>query len=167
MIVLGRIVAPFGVGGWLRLHPYGDDPASWRRMRRCWLGKHAEGRDWAAHELVAIRPHGGGWIAKLGGVDDRSAAEAFAGQYLGAPREELPRPSADEHYWADLIGLAVVNEQGESLGKVDSLIETGANSVLVVRDGETERLVPYIASVIRQVDVTGERRILVDWGNDW
>ena len=84
----------------------------------------------------------------------------------GAPRDALPPPAQDEYYWADLIGLAVVNMQDQPLGRVKSLIETGANQVLVVADGERERLLPFVEQIVRTVDVPGGT-IRADWDCDW
>ncbi|NJD34039.1 MAG: ribosome maturation factor RimM [Betaproteobacteria bacterium] len=168
MIVLGRIVAPFGVHGWLRVHPFGDDPEAWRKMPQWWLSADADApaASWKAYGLEAVRLHGDGIVAKLAGIDDRDASETLGSCYFGAPREALPPPAQDEYYWADLIGLAVVNMQDQPLGRVKSLIETGANQVLVVADGERERLLPFVEHVVRKVDVPGGI-IRVDWGCDW
>lgn len=166
MVVLGRIVAPYGVQGWVKVHPFGDDPASWRSVRKWWLGPTAEGEDWSPRTLKSLRAHGKGLVAKFDGVDDRSAAEALEGFYIAIPREALPQPAADEYYWGDLIGLAVENTEGAALGTVESLVETGANAVLVVKDGDKEHLLPFIAQVVKNVD-TAERRIRVEWGTDW
>lgn len=105
-------------------------------------------------------------MAKLEGIDDRDAAGRLEGWYIAAPREAMPGTAKNEYYWADLIGLSVTNEQGESLGKVDSLIETGAHQVLVAKEGETERLLPFVETVVKSVDVAGGR-IRVEWGKDW
>jgi len=168
MIVLGRIVAPFGVNGWLRVHAFGDDPEAWRKMPQWWLSADvdAPAESWKAHGLEAVKLHGDGVVAKLAGIDDRDASEALGSCYFGAPREALPPPAQDEYYWADLIGLTVVNMQDRSLGRVKSLIETGANQVLVVVDGEHERLLPYVEHVVKTVDVAGGM-IRVDWDGDW
>ncbi len=170
MIVLGRVLAPYGVRGWLKIRPFGDDPAAWREMPQWWLGAEADGDHWQSFAPEGLRQHGAAWIAKLVGIDDRDAAEGLAGRFVGAPREELPGNDGDEYYWADLIGLDVVNEQGESLGSIDSLVETGAHQVLVVKDGNSgeviERLLPFVAQVVKGVDLTGGR-VVVAWGKDW
>jgi 16S rRNA processing protein RimM len=166
VIVLGRIVVPYGVRGWVKIHPFGDDPDSWRKMSRWWLGADPDGDVWQEMEVRGLRAHGAGWVAKLEGVDDRAAAEQLDGWYIGAPREAMPGTGRNEYYWADLVGLAVTNEQGESLGKVDSLIETGAHQVLVVKHGETERLLPFVETVVKGVDVPNGC-IRVEWGKDW
>ncbi len=170
MVVLGRIVAPYGVHGWVKVHPLGDDPEAWCSMREWWLGSDSEGKVWQPYSLEAFRRHGASWIAKLDGVSDRNGAESLDGQFVAAPREALPHVKSGEYYWTDLIGLAVMNEQGESLGKVDSLIETGAHQVLVVQDdgnGESrKRLLPFVSQVVKDVDIAAGL-IRVEWGLDW
>lgn len=168
MIVLGRIVAPYGIAGWVKIHPFGDDPLVWRKMPCWWLGKSPEATEWQPRQLKDLRVHGKGLVAKFDGVDDRTAAEQLDGLYFAAPRERLPENGADEYYWGDLIGLAVVNEAGEALGMVETLMESGANQVLVVRDeaGECERLLPFVAAVVKDVAVA-EGRIRVVWQKDW
>lgn len=166
MIVLGRIVAPYGVRGWLKVKPFGDDPDAWRDMPCWWLGTQADGDHWQAVQLEQLKPHGAGWVAKLAGIDDRSAAEALNGRFVAAPRDALPGTDEGEFYWADLIGLDVINEQGESLGRIDTLLETGANDVLVVKDGDTRRLLPFVMQVVREVDLAGGR-MRVAWERDW
>ena len=159
MIVLGRLVAPYGVKGWLRLHAFGDDPASWARMADWWLGQSAEGDQWQVFHPETVKQHSDGWVVKLLGIEDRGGAEALVGRYLAAPRAAMPRAADGEYYWADLVGLQVVNSAGVVLGQVKSLIETGANDVLVVQDGEAERLLPFVDAVVLKVDV--------EWGADW
>lgn len=170
MIVLGRLVAPYGVRGWFKLHPFADDPAAWCSLPQWWLVADPEqaksDADWRAFKLETVREHGKGLIAKLVGIDDRSAAEALDGCYVGVPREEMPATGTDEFYWDDLVGLEVQNSKGESLGRVSSMISAAANDVLVVQDGDTERLLPFVGSVVEQVDVaSGVIRVV--WERDW
>ena len=172
MIVLGRIVAPFGVQGWIKIHPFGDDPASWRKMTHWWLCRddNAPDAQWKQYTLSACRPHGKSLVAALEEVPDRNAAEAVDGLYIGAPREALPQPGEDEYYWGDLVGLEVFDEAGESLGTVSGLLSTGAHDVLQVQHGEgkdsAERLIPFVAAYVLDVDLT-TRRIRVSWQKDW
>jgi 16S rRNA processing protein RimM len=103
---------------------------------------------------------------------DRTAATQLKGLQVAIPRSQLPALSGsgkDGYYWADLIGLEVSNLQGEALGKVTGLLETGANDVLKVQspaEDKKEHLVPFIGSVIIRVDLQGGR-MTVDWGADW
>lgn len=171
MVVLGRFTAPYGVKGWLRLHPFGDDPDRWREIKHWWLGD--DDRDfsgWRAWPLQAMRPQGNGWVVKLTGVDDRGGAEELVGRYVGAPRGALPATEENEYYWADLVGLEVVNEKQETLGRVTELIESGAHAVMVVREGEGKeaqrRLLPFVGQVVKEVDVPAGV-VRVAWETDW
>lgn len=168
MIILGRIVAPFGVKGWVKVHAFGDDPLSWSKMPQWWLADQpdAPAESWQSIKLAGFREHGAGLIAGFEGVADRNAAEALQGRYIAAPREALPEPDADEFYWGDLVGLGVVNQAGEALGTVAAMMSTGAHDVLQIRDGDTERLIPFVAAYVLDVDLTN-RTIRVDWQKDW
>lgn len=169
MIVLGRIAAPFGIQGWVKVQLFGDDPAALVKMPRWWLAakEDADDASWQPRPLAGCKPHGKGVLAQFEGIEDRNAAERLVGLYAGAPREALPGTARQEFYWADLIGLAVVNTADERLGRVAGLVRTGAHEVLDVRDDDDrQRLLPFVATVIKDVDLDGGR-IRVDWGRDW
>lgn len=167
--MLGRISAPYGILGWVKVQLFGDDPQALSGMPRWWLAAEEDAPDamWQARALAGCKPHGKGLVVRLESVGDRNAALQLTGQYVGAPREALPKTGNDEYYWADLVGLEVVNESGEHLGRVAELVRAGAHEVLDVR-GETgtRRLMPFVAAVVKEVDTTGGR-IRVDWGADW
>lgn len=165
IVVLGRLADPYGIRGWIKVHPYGDDPLDWSEMPVWWLGK--EGGPWREVGLKGLKVHGDGLVALLEGVPDRTAAEALKGALVGAPRDALPSTGDDEFYWGDLIGLEVVNSGDESLGKVAGLLETGANDVLrVVAEDGAERLLPFVEAVVLAVEKEAGR-IRVEWGCDW
>lgn len=110
---------------------------------------------------------GGLLIAELECLPDRNASETAKGMLVGVPRAGLPPAAKDEYYWADLIGLAVINTHDQSLGQVSGLIETSANAVLRVVDGDgKERLLPFVAAIVLDVDLSA-RCIRVDWEADW
>jgi 16S rRNA processing protein RimM len=94
-------------------------------------------------------------------VDDRNAAELLRGCDVAVTREDLGEAPEGEFYWVDLVGHAVVNLGGESLGKVEELLRAGGADVLVVR-GDRERLIPFIADFVKGVD-RAAKRITVDW----
>ncbi len=168
MIVLGRIAAPYGVDGWLKVHAFGDDPLSWKAMRLWWLADAADAPPaaWREIKLAGARLHSDTLVVRFEGVDDRTAAEALRGKFIAAPREALPKTARDEYYWGDLIGLPVINVEGVALGAVVDLIESGANTVLEVRDeAGQERLLPFTAQVVKKVRLG--QGIEVDWGADW
>lgn len=135
-------------------------------MPNWWIAKDESG-PWREVGLKGLKAHGDGLVVALESVADRTAAEALKGWLVGAPREALPATDEDEFYWGDLIGLEVVNEAGERLGKVVGLIETGANDVLrVVDEHNAERLLPFVDAVVLSVEKDAGT-IRVAWGSDW
>ncbi len=159
---MGRISAPFGVKGWIRVRPDTAATPNLLAYRTWWVGREG---DWRECAVVEGRAQRRAVIAKLEGCDDREAAAALRGKSVAVPRAALPEIRNGEYYWADLIALKVVNEEARELGRVTGILQTGANDVLVVL-GERERLVPFIAGVIREVNL-GEGVIRVDWGSDY
>ena len=107
-----------------------------------------------------------GVVAKLKGCDDRTAAENLAKRDIGIPRDALEDAGEGEVFWFDLIGCDVVNTAGENFGKVETLLETGANDVLVVKRGTEEILIPYVDEVILKVD-SEAKLVTVDWTKDF
>jgi 16S rRNA processing protein RimM len=163
LVTMGRVDGPWGVKGWIKVRPYTETPESLCRFARWWLSR---GGEWKEYEVAEATARPDSVVARLAGCDDREAAAALTGNDIAVPREALPATAANEFYWADLIGLQVVNEQGESLGEVAGLIATGANDVLRVSQDGKERLLPFIPQVVRKVDLArGE--VQVDWGIDW
>lgn len=158
LLAMGRIVGVFGVEGWVKVESFTEPRENLGRYRPWHVVKGAVDHEAATPRL---RAHGKGLVAKLDGIDDRDAAAALIGAEIRIARACLPRPKPGEYYWADLEGLAVRTVDGVELGSVSHLIATGANDVLVVR-GDRERLVPYIADVVRRVD-PGAGLIEVDW----
>lgn len=159
---MGRVAAPFGIKGWVKVQPFSDDPgtlmdfASWR------IGRGAEHRQYS---VETVQDHGKAMVAKLEGIDDRDKAYALRGMEISVARSSLPPPADDEYYWSDLIGLTAINREGIELGKVESLMETGAHDLLVIR-GKREYLIPFAGQFVGKVDVAGGQ-IEVDWGEDY
>jgi len=159
---MGRFAAPFGVKGWVKVQPNTAATQNLLAYRTWWVGRKS---DWREITVAEAKVQGRAVVARLEGCDDRDAAAALRGLSVAVPRAALPRTLSGEHYWADLIGLAVVNGEGREFGRITGILRTGANDVLVV-EGERERLVPFIADVIREVDVPAGV-VRVEWGADY
>jgi 16S rRNA processing protein RimM len=161
-VVMGRIAAPFGIKGWVKVQPFTEDPGTLLDFESWRVGRDAQ----QTHYTVeAAQDHGKALVAKLVGIDDRDAAYALRGQEISVAKSALPPPQENEFYWSDLIGLKVVNRQGIELGTVDSLMESGTNDLLVVK-GTRDHLIPFIAAFVGTVDLAGGT-IEVDWGEDY
>lgn len=161
---MGRVVAPYGVKGWVRIEPYSAEPGSLKAYPAWWVGKNGDWRELKVAECVL--QHGASLVARLEGCVERDAALALKGSEIAVERAALPQNANNEFYWADLVGLNVVNMKGEELGVVAELFEHGAHPVMRIVAGVTERLLPFVEQVVRQVDMA-QGRIRVEWELDW
>lgn len=163
---MGRVSGAFGVKGWVKVQPFTATPESLAAYREWWI----EGSDgWRSITVEESQVHGGALAARFEDCTDRDAAARFAGREVAVPREAFPEAGSNEFYWADLIGVKVVNAAGDDLGTVSGVFETGANDVLVVEgagEGARERLIPFIDEVVLDVDLAA-RTMRVDWGLDF
>ncbi|MGQ9426345.1 ribosome maturation factor RimM [Gilvimarinus sp. F26214L] len=168
LIPVGRIGAVYGVRGWVRVQSFTAPPEKIFEYQPWWL-RTPEG--WQSMEVAASSIQGKRLVAQLSGVDDRERARAYAQVEIAVAADALPPLDEGEYYWHQLEGLRVISEYGgehHDLGRVERLMETGANDVLVVRgDGDSidkrERLVPYLPDhTVRKVDLARDE-ILVDW----
>lgn len=150
MITVGRIVAPHGVRGDLRILPDTDRPGIFKTLPRLYAGGKA-------YRLLSARPHKNVYIVKLEGVEDRNGAEALVGDLAEVPFGELPPREKGSYYYFQLIGLAVVDEEGRSVGTLKEILQTGANDVYVVKGPKEEICLPAIPSCILSVDLAAGR----------
>ena len=160
MVVVGRIRGPFGVKGEVRVEDYSRQKGDilhynpWvLRLEEAWVECRVTGR-----------LHQKGLVCQIEGYEDRDRARTLTDVDIAVTEKQLDPLEPGEYYWRQLQGLEVVNNSGEHLGKVDRLIETGANDVMVLT-GAQERLIPYVAG-ITQVDLTAGL-IKVDWEKDY
>lgn len=166
ILVVGRVNAVHGVQGWVKVYSFTDPMENIFDYQPWFLRQDGA---WVPMTLTGKRRQGKGLVVGVQGVEDRDQAQReLVGREIGIPRDQVPEPGEGEFYWRDLLGLRVKLEDGRDLGRVEKLLETGANDVLVVR-GDTdsidqrERLLPWNPDqVILQVSIaSGEIR--VDW----
>jgi len=161
---VGQVSGVFGVKGWVKVYSFTDPRENILQYSPWFLQKNNQLRE---IKLLVGRRQGSLVVAELDGVGDRDLAAELIGANILIRKQQLPKASDGEYYWADLIGLEVRNQEGCKLGKVDHLLETGANDVLVVVDGELERLIPFLQqSTILKIDLD-DGLIIVDWDPDF
>lgn len=164
MIVMGRVASAHGIKGWVKIQPYTEYLDSLLEYKTWWIG--SERGEWREVKVLECEAHHKTLVALLPNCPDRNASEKFKGLLIAVPRDKLPKQADDEYYWADLIGMSVVNESDEQLGVVANLLETGANQVLCVVAGDHEILIPFVATAIKKVDIQN-KVIRVDWLADY
>jgi 16S rRNA processing protein RimM len=163
LIAMARVVGPWGVKGWIKLIPHTAEIDMLARHPSWWLGRNGE---WREVRILDSEQKGRHLVAQIDGIVVPEEAVKFKGMDVALPRSVLPPSGENEFYKADLVGLDVVNEQGDALGTVAELYSNGAHDVLrIVADGR-ERLIPFVPAVVRQVDMAAGA-IRVEWGLDW
>ena len=164
-ILLGRVNGAFGVRGEVKLESWTEPREAIFRYQP-WILRDAQGNE---RELRGVRGKvsGKSLVATFPDVTDRDTVEAMRGTEIYVPRSALPPPSAGEYYWVDLEGMRVVTVEGVDFGTVSHIFATGANDVLVARDGERERLIPFVQpQYVTGVDFDAGV-VTVDWDPDF
>jgi len=173
LVLVGHVTGAYGIQGWIRIRPYSPDAEALLHARTWWLDKPGLRPELRDVDMLHARRQGEDVVAQLMGIADRNAAEALKGASVQIRRGHFPPLADGEFYWIDLIGLAVDNLQGESLGVVDGLMDSGAHPILRVLapvapgvDKQKEWLIPFVESFVTAVDLAAAR-ITVDWQSDY
>ncbi len=195
-VEVGRVVDAWGVKGGIKVQPFSSDPQALFCTKK-WFLRPAEAsagavaRPGAAAkaasavttagvpklarprflQVKSAREQGDIVVVTADDLADRNAAEALKGARVFVSRSAFPTPDDGEFYWVDLIGLDVRNPQGEALGRVIDLLDTGPQSVLRCEhegaDGKpAERLIPFVSAYILSVSLA-DKLIVADWGLDY
>ncbi len=162
-IELGKIVGVWGVKGWVKLHSYTRNRIDIADYSSWWLKSNAKAEP-IEYKVQQCREQGQGVVALFKEIEGRDQAVALNGFEILVRQSDLPKLPAGEYYWQQLIGLTVKNIEGLEMGIIDSIVETGANDVLVVTSnepGKEEVLIPY-TDVVHEVNLA-EGTMLVDW----
>lgn len=170
-IVAGKLTSVYGIKGWVKVHSYTDPAENIFNFSPWFLGGGESDSKVTPVVIDEYRIHGKGLVAHIKGVDDRDKAALLCQRMITVEMSDLPALPDGEFYWQQLTGLQVLSSyEGREpvlLGKVSSLIETGANDVLVVTACEgsidkRERLLPYVDAYVLKVDLAAGN-MLVDW----
>lgn len=165
-VPVGKLNGLFGVKGWVKIFSNTQPKENILTYSPWFLKRDGQ---WQEFELLAGKSHGKGVIAQLSGCIDRDTAAELIGSEIAIKREQLAKPAAGEYYWNDLIGLLVTNLEGIELGKIVSMLETGANDVMIIHGSKDEkgkkreRLIPFVTEeVVHEVNLE-QGLVTVDW----
>jgi 16S rRNA processing protein RimM len=164
LLHVGKISGVFGIKGWVKVFSFTGYREDILQYSPWQLKKNGVTKN---IEIVAGQLQNQLVVAQLKGIDDRNAAESLIGWEIFIEKSQLPPVKENEYYWSDLIGLEVENAEGVILGVIDSLLETGANDVIVVQGEERQHAIPFIQSqVVLEIDLAA-RKMRVDWDADF
>jgi len=165
-VPVGKISGVFGVKGWMKIFSFTEPRKNILSYSPIYMSQKGE---WIEMEVSGGRIQGKGVVMGLVNVTDPDQVLPLIGSELAIKKTQLKPTAKDEFYWSDLIGLTVINLNDEILGQVDSLLETGAHDVLLVKNKErkSEQLIPYVMDEIIQLIDLDKGIIQVDWELDY
>jgi 16S rRNA processing protein RimM len=154
---VGRVTAPFGIKGAVKVEPLTDFDDRFQTGAELWLEGYRHRVEWSKRSGAAL-------IVKLAGVGDRTRAELLRGRYLEVPAEAAHPLEEGAWYHHQLIGLQVRTESGRPLGELSLVLNRPANDVWVVQgEGGEEQLVPATRDAVRRVDLETGEVVVADW----
>ena len=154
-MAVGRVLRPHALSGELKVEIHTDYPERFVPGGQLYLGK-----EYAPYVIERVRFHQRAVLLKMVGIDDRNAAEMRRGEWVWVTMADAVPLQEGEIYLHDMLHLRVDTVDGECLGEVTEIIETGANLVYVVSGVHGEILLPDTPEVVQEIDVA-EGRMLV------
>ncbi len=151
-LLVGRILGPHGISEELKVKIYSGNSFNFCNDREIFL-QHKKNNDFMVFNIRQVRGSLKNIILSLKKFDDRDHASALTGMDIWMAKKDLQHPDKDEFYWYQLIGMTVMTCEGNTMGTLDHIIETGANDVYVVKQGENEYLIPALKDVVESIDL--------------
>lgn len=155
---IGKIVKPHGLGGCMKVILYLESNTILESLKEVYVG--LEKQETIPRKIKNIKINKKHFLLELEGVENVVAASELVGCEVLLPSEKLEKLSGDEYYWRDIIGLEVFTEDGEIIGRIESILPTGSNDVYVCTSKEKEILLPAIADVVRKIDIKNGRMVV-------
>lgn len=153
LLQVGVITTTHGVRGEVKVFPTTDDAARFKKLKQVILDT---GKEKIELEIAGVKFFKNLVILKFKGIDDINDVEKYRKKSLYVTRENAVKLKKDEYFIADLIGLKVTSDEGEDLGTISDVLQTGANDVYVIsKEGMDELLVPAIRDCVKNVDIKG------------
>lgn len=155
---IGQIVNTFGIKGFVKVNPFVDDISRYDDLKKVYIKRNKELKEMQVEE---VKYHKNMVLLKLKGIDRVEDAELLRNSYLEVDRENAIELQEGEYFIADLLGLNVFTEEGETLGKLEDIFNTGSNDIYVVKteDGK-QLLLPAISEIIKEINLE-ESKIVV------
>jgi 16S rRNA processing protein RimM len=151
LVLIGKIVGTHGLKGTSKIQPYAESLEIFKSGTAL-LVSSPDGSE-NRHEIDWIKPHSRGALLALKEITGCDQAKSLIGAELYIEKAELPKLEPGTYYWFDLIGVNVYTSDDRCIGSIDSIIETGANDVYIVKNADKEILIPALESVVRSIDI--------------
>ncbi len=156
LLLIGKVVKPHGIRGWLKIKSYSESTTTFSRAGKVYLLKAGRLEEW---ELTAVKPHKGHFLIELKGIEDRNKAEEYRNADVYIDKGVLKKEEG-EFFWYELIGIKVYLISGKYLGTIKHIFRTGSNDVYVVEEKEREYLIPAIEDVVKEIDLDSGKMLI-------
>ena len=155
---IGQIVNTFGIKGVVKVNYFTDDPLEFEKLKTILVEKNKKLLEF---EIEEAKLHKNQVLLKLKGINDINEAEKYKGCYIKLPREKAKKLPENTYFIADVIGIDVFTDNGELLGKVDDIYNSGSADIYVIKNELGKQiLLPGIKEVIKEIDVDNEKIIV-------
>ena len=155
---IGQIVNTFGIKGMVKVKPFTDDITRFDRLKKVYIENKTIKKE---YEIEEVKYHKDMVLIKFKGIENPEQANLLRDTYLLIDRENEKPLEEGTYYIVDMIGLDVYTEEGESLGKLEDIFNTGSNDIYVVKDELGKQiLLPAISDVIKQIDMENRKMIV-------
>ncbi len=161
-LLVGKINGFFGIKGWVKIFSYTEPRKNILSYQPWYIINNG---NYEILEITDGREQSKTIVAHIKGIDNRDLSINLIGQDLYINQDQLPKLDDGKHYWYELVGFKVINQNQNNLGVVDYLVDTGSNNVIVTK-GEKEHWIPYIEPFLLSID-KDNKEILVDWDEDF
>ncbi len=147
-LIIGRVLKPWGVRGEIKIEILTEFPNRFASLRQVFIGDDAK-----SFSVERARLHGNAALIKLKGIDTPEQAEPLRDQLVQVELADAVKLPKGKLYLYQMIGLRVVTTEGETLGEITDVLDTGANDVYVVKDAAREILIPAIEDVVKEISL--------------
>lgn len=155
---IGQIVNTFGIKGMVKIKPFTDDIRRFDRLEKVYIKKQNEKKE---YEIEEVKYHKEMVLIKFKGIDNIDAANLLKNSYLIVDREQEEPLEEGRYYIVDMLGIDVYTEEGNLLGKLDDIYNTGSNDIYIVKDELGKQvLLPALKEVIKQVDIENRKMVV-------
>lgn len=152
-ITIGRVGAPHGIKGEVRIIPLTDFVERFEGMTEVLVGDELL-------TIETVRFHNAHILMKFAAYATRERAALLTGKLLTVKKEEAAPLKDGEFYTFDIIGLEVFGVDGSRLGRVENVLRTGSNDVYEARGDGKSILIPALKSVVKEIDIRGGRMVV-------
>ena len=158
LLLVGNVIKPHGFKGLIRVWSYSRSINSFLHSGTVFFKQ--DNQEPVKFKVLDVKPHKNIFLMNVEGIDTFEEADNFRGADIFVEKDHLTKNGDDEYYWFELIDLKVYLDTGKYLGIIKEIIPTGSNDVYVVKQNDSEFLIPAIYDVVKKIDLNKGEMII-------